>query len=210
MQNKPTEVGRDVQVDRRLGHAPRGRLLELLCHPVPPVGLAGKVTEHFQIVPIGAAGVQCTRKEGFEVVEVQPAGKIQFFWAAFISSQPSLSSASLEAPKGTPAHACRLLPAMPTRDGRLVPFSETESYHHHRLRHAPSRPRRVSTDACNPTRRPRRLSEKCKNNTGTNMAELEIHHEGEHGSDPMGQKVGILAAVLAVGLALVSISSHRT
>jgi hypothetical protein len=42
------------------------------------------------------------------------------------------------------------------------------------------------------------------------MAELEIHHEGEHGSDPMGQKVGILAAVLAVGLALVSISSHRT
>jgi hypothetical protein len=42
------------------------------------------------------------------------------------------------------------------------------------------------------------------------MAELEIHHEGEHGADPLGQKVGILAAVLAVGLALVSISSHRT
>jgi hypothetical protein len=42
------------------------------------------------------------------------------------------------------------------------------------------------------------------------MAELEIHHEGAHGSDPMGQKVGVLAAVLAVGLAIVSISSHRT
>jgi hypothetical protein len=42
------------------------------------------------------------------------------------------------------------------------------------------------------------------------MAELEIHHEGAHGGDPMGQKVGVLAAALAVGLAIVTISSHRT
>ena len=42
------------------------------------------------------------------------------------------------------------------------------------------------------------------------MPELEIHHESEHGADPLGQKVGILAAVLAVGLAIVSIVSHRT
>jgi hypothetical protein len=42
------------------------------------------------------------------------------------------------------------------------------------------------------------------------MPELEIHHEEGHHSDPMGQKVGVLAAVLAVGLAIVSISSHRT
>ncbi|MFN7998706.1 MAG: DUF4337 domain-containing protein [Bryobacteraceae bacterium] len=41
------------------------------------------------------------------------------------------------------------------------------------------------------------------------MAELEIHHEG-HVADPMGQKVGVLAAVLAVGLAVVTITSHRT
>jgi len=41
------------------------------------------------------------------------------------------------------------------------------------------------------------------------MAELEIHHEG-HESDPTGQMVGILAAVLAVALAIVSIMSHRT
>jgi|SRR5579872_2209358 len=41
------------------------------------------------------------------------------------------------------------------------------------------------------------------------MAELEIHHEGENTDDPRGQKVGILAAVLAVGLALVTIASHR-
>jgi hypothetical protein len=41
------------------------------------------------------------------------------------------------------------------------------------------------------------------------MAELEIHHEGaEH--DPIGQRVGILAAVLAVCLAVVTIASHRT
>lgn len=41
------------------------------------------------------------------------------------------------------------------------------------------------------------------------MAELEIHHEGsEH--DPMGKKIGILAAVLAVLLAVVTIASHRT
>jgi hypothetical protein len=41
------------------------------------------------------------------------------------------------------------------------------------------------------------------------MAELEIHHE-THDSDPLGQKVGILAAVLAVALAIVTIASHRT
>jgi hypothetical protein len=42
------------------------------------------------------------------------------------------------------------------------------------------------------------------------MAELEIHTEHEHKPDPMGQKVGILAAVLAVALAMVTIASHRT
>jgi uncharacterized protein DUF4337 len=43
------------------------------------------------------------------------------------------------------------------------------------------------------------------------MAELEIHHEGgEEGHDPMGQRVGIMAAVLAVLLAIVTIASHRT
>lgn len=42
------------------------------------------------------------------------------------------------------------------------------------------------------------------------MAELEIHHDSEHGTDPVGQKIGVLAAVLAVLLALVTISSHRT
>jgi len=41
------------------------------------------------------------------------------------------------------------------------------------------------------------------------MAELEIHHE-EHEHDPAGQRVGILAAVLAVALAMVTIMSHRT
>jgi len=42
------------------------------------------------------------------------------------------------------------------------------------------------------------------------MAELEIHHESEHAIDPMGQKVGVLAALLAVALAVVTIASHRT
>ena len=40
------------------------------------------------------------------------------------------------------------------------------------------------------------------------MAELEIHHE-EGKEDPRGQKIGILAAMIAVALALVTISSHR-
>lgn len=40
------------------------------------------------------------------------------------------------------------------------------------------------------------------------MAELEIHHEG-HESDPLGQKIGVLAALLAVLLAIVTIASHR-
>src|SRR6476646_243969 len=39
------------------------------------------------------------------------------------------------------------------------------------------------------------------------MAEIEIKTEGS--SDPLGQKVGVLAAVLAVCLAVVSIESHR-
>ena len=34
------------------------------------------------------------------------------------------------------------------------------------------------------------------------MAELEIHHEG-HESDPVGQKVGVMAAIIAVFLAVV-------
>jgi hypothetical protein len=42
------------------------------------------------------------------------------------------------------------------------------------------------------------------------MAELEIHTEHEHKSDPVGQRVGVLAALLAVGLAIVTIASHRT
>src|SRR4030081_3797562 len=41
------------------------------------------------------------------------------------------------------------------------------------------------------------------------MAELEIHTEHEVDRDPVGKKVGILAAVLAVFLAIVTIASHR-
>jgi len=41
------------------------------------------------------------------------------------------------------------------------------------------------------------------------MAELEVHTETEGIVDPRGQKVGVLAAVLAVGLAVVTIASHR-
>jgi hypothetical protein len=40
------------------------------------------------------------------------------------------------------------------------------------------------------------------------MAELEIHHEAE-GHDPFGKKVGVMAALLAVVLAIVTIVSHR-
>ena len=42
------------------------------------------------------------------------------------------------------------------------------------------------------------------------MAELEIHHETGHAADPTGKSVGVLAAVLAVALAIVTIASHRT
>jgi hypothetical protein len=42
------------------------------------------------------------------------------------------------------------------------------------------------------------------------MAELEIHHEEGHEHDPMGQRVGVMAALLAVFLAVVTILSHRT
>src|SRR5947209_3612340 len=40
------------------------------------------------------------------------------------------------------------------------------------------------------------------------MAELEIHHEIE-GHDPMGKKIGVMASILAVLLAVVTIISHR-
>jgi hypothetical protein len=42
------------------------------------------------------------------------------------------------------------------------------------------------------------------------MAELEIHHEhGHEENDPLGKTIGIMAAVLAVLLAIVTIMSHR-
>lgn len=41
------------------------------------------------------------------------------------------------------------------------------------------------------------------------MAEIEIHHEG-HSEDPFGKKVGVLAAIIAVFLAGVTIQSHRS
>jgi hypothetical protein len=41
------------------------------------------------------------------------------------------------------------------------------------------------------------------------MAELEIHHEVEGEADPLGKKIGILASILAVLLAVVTIISHR-
>jgi hypothetical protein len=42
------------------------------------------------------------------------------------------------------------------------------------------------------------------------MAELEIHHEHEHGeADPLAKTIGIMASLLAVMLAIVTIMSHR-
>ncbi len=40
------------------------------------------------------------------------------------------------------------------------------------------------------------------------MAELELHTEAE-GNDPVGKRIGILASVIAVFLAVVTIISHR-
>jgi hypothetical protein len=41
------------------------------------------------------------------------------------------------------------------------------------------------------------------------MAELDIHHETEGTLDRRGQRVGLLAALMAVGLGVVTIASHR-
>jgi Domain of unknown function (DUF4337) len=41
------------------------------------------------------------------------------------------------------------------------------------------------------------------------MAELEIHTEHEHGSDPFGQRVGVMIGVIGIILAVVTIGSHR-
>ncbi len=42
------------------------------------------------------------------------------------------------------------------------------------------------------------------------MAELEVHQKAGHEAAPTGKKVGVLAALLAVALAIVTIASHRT
>jgi hypothetical protein len=42
------------------------------------------------------------------------------------------------------------------------------------------------------------------------VAEIEIRAEGEHPLDPIGQRVGVLSAFLAIGLAIVTIFSHRS
>jgi len=42
------------------------------------------------------------------------------------------------------------------------------------------------------------------------MAEIEIHHEGGHESDPYGQRIGICAALIGIVLAVVTIQSHRS
>ncbi len=41
------------------------------------------------------------------------------------------------------------------------------------------------------------------------MAELEIHHAHHHGDDPIGARVGLIAGVIGVVLAVVTIASHR-
>lgn len=42
------------------------------------------------------------------------------------------------------------------------------------------------------------------------MAELHFHNETKHSDDPLGMRVGLMASVLAVLLAIVTIASHRT
>ena len=41
------------------------------------------------------------------------------------------------------------------------------------------------------------------------MAEIEIHHEHEHGDDPLAKRVGLMVGVIGVVLAVVTIASHR-
>jgi hypothetical protein len=41
------------------------------------------------------------------------------------------------------------------------------------------------------------------------MAEIEIHHQHDHGGDPLGKRVGMIVGIIGVGLAVVTIASHR-
>ena len=41
------------------------------------------------------------------------------------------------------------------------------------------------------------------------MAEIEIHHEHDHGSDPLAKRVGLMVGVIGVVLAVVTIAAHR-
>ncbi len=42
------------------------------------------------------------------------------------------------------------------------------------------------------------------------MAELEIHHEHGHEPDPYGQRIGVIAGLIGIALAVVTIQSHRS
>jgi hypothetical protein len=41
------------------------------------------------------------------------------------------------------------------------------------------------------------------------MAEVEIHTEHDHASDPFGRRVGVMVGVIGIILAVVTIASHR-
>jgi hypothetical protein len=41
------------------------------------------------------------------------------------------------------------------------------------------------------------------------MAEVEIHTEHDHATDPFGQRVGVMVGVIGIILAVVTIASHR-
>jgi hypothetical protein len=41
------------------------------------------------------------------------------------------------------------------------------------------------------------------------MAEVEIHTEHDHASDPFGRRVGVMVGVIGIVLAVVTIGSHR-
>jgi hypothetical protein len=41
------------------------------------------------------------------------------------------------------------------------------------------------------------------------MAEIEIHHEHEHGDDPLAKRVGLAVGLIGVVLAAVTIAAHR-
>jgi hypothetical protein len=65
-----------------LRDVPVGRLMEFVCHPLPPALAAGVGSEHLEVGMIGAHGIDGLPEKRLEGVEVEATGERRIFQLA--------------------------------------------------------------------------------------------------------------------------------